>query len=114
MKKANRDSYRRVYKGNGSFYYPKIQSNILRKKGTEYFEAVELTGSNEGTEKSPKMSLLQQYRDVIVPDLERKVVQRLSDDGRKKVSIVFQEDGAGLHTDKTYLAEKGKLFAERD
>ena len=79
-----------IYKGNGSFYYPKIQSNILRKKGTEYFEAVELIGSNERTEKSPKMSLLQQYRDVIVPDLERKVVQRLSDDGQKKLALYFR------------------------
>ena len=27
---------------------------------------------------------------------------------------MFQEDGAGLHTDKTYLAGKRALFAERD
>ena len=28
--------------------------------------------------------------------------------------IVFQEDGVGLHTDKTYLVGKNSLFAERD
>ena len=34
-----------------------------------------LTGSREGTKKLPKMSLLKVYRDTIVPDLERKIVE---------------------------------------
>ena len=60
------------------------------------------------------MSLLQQYRDSIIPDLERKVVDKFSGGGEKKVCIVFQEDWVGLHTDKTYLAGKRALFAKRD
>ena len=42
------------------------------------------------------------------------MVERLSEGRQKKVCIVFQEDGAGLHTEKTYLAGKDALFAERD
>ena len=114
MVKAARDSYRRVYKGDGTFHYPKISVNLLRKKGEEYFQAVELTGSSEGTDKLPKMSLLKAYRDTIVPDLERKVVERFSENGSKKVCIVMQEDGAGLHTNATYLKGKRALFDDRD
>ena len=59
MVKASRDSYSRVYNDSGSsFTYPIVQENLLREKGTEYFKGVELTGSNIGTEKDPKMSLL--------------------------------------------------------
>ena len=114
MVKAKKDSYRRIYKSNGKFHYPKVAENLLRKKGEEYFQAVELTGSSEGTEKRPKMSLLKQYENIIVPDLEEKMVKRFSEGGTKKVCIVFQEDGAGLHTDATYLKGKQKLFSERD
>ena len=42
------------------------------------------------------------------------MVERLSENGQRKVCVVFQEDGAGLHTDATYLKEKKKMFAERD
>ena len=97
MVKAQKDSYRRVYKGNGTFHYPKITENILRRKGVEYFSAVELTGSSEGTEKAPKMSLLKQYEDQIVPDLERKVVERLSENGKKSVCGVSRRWDGTTH-----------------
>ena len=42
------------------------------------------------------------------------MVKRFSEGDTKKVCIVFQEDGAGLHTDATYLKGKQKLFSERD
>ena len=45
MVKAARDSYRRQYKGDGTFHYPKIAGNLLRKKGVEYFTAVELVAA---------------------------------------------------------------------
>ena len=73
---------------------------------------MELTGSTEGTDKNPKMSLLKQYRDQIVPDFQHKVVDRFNNGGKRKVCIVLQEDGAGLHTDGTYLREK-KIFSLR-
>ena len=108
MVKAAKDSYRRVYKSDGKFHYPKVAANLLRKKGEEYFKPVELRGSSEGSEKQPKMSLLQQYYDHIIPDLEQKVVEKFNENGNKKVCVVFQEDGAEFHTDAAYFA--GKRF----
>jgi len=39
-------------------HYPKLAANKLRTKGVEYFQPVEITGSKEGTEKDPKLSLI--------------------------------------------------------
>ena len=75
---------------------------------------MELTGSSEGTEKEPKMSLLKAYQDTVIPALEEKVVNRFGENGQKKIVIVKQEDGAGLHTDSTYVREMKKEFNERD
>ena len=114
MKKAARDSYKRVYKEDGSYTYPKNAEGLLRRKGEEYFAGVELTGSKEGTEKDPKMSLLKVYQDTIVPALEEKVVGRLNEGGERQVVIVKQEDGAGLHQDGTYVSTMKKVFAEKE
>lgn len=62
--KAKKNSYKRVYKDNGSHHYPKIPENLLRKKGEEYFKSFELTGSKEGSTKKPKISLLKVYKEV--------------------------------------------------
>ena len=75
---------------------------------------MELTGSNIGTEKDPKMSLLDVTENTIIPAIEEKVVTRYNDGGRVKVCVVYQEDGAGLHQDKTYIREKKKEFEKRD
>ena len=58
MVKAKQESYRRVYKEDGTFHYPRIAANLLQKKGTEYFAPVELTGSSQGTAKALNMFLL--------------------------------------------------------
>ena len=79
-----------------------------------YFKSFELTGSSEGTARNPKISLLQVYREKIIPKIEEKVVQRFNCNGTRKIIIVKQEDGAGLHTDSTYLCEMKKEFNERD
>ena len=113
MVKAVKDSYKRVYREDGTYHYPKIESNILRKKGEYYFRGCKLTGSNEGTERNPKMSLLRVYENTIIPDLEEKIVRRFNNYGTRKVVIVKQEDGAGLHQDQTYMKEMQKLFNER-
>ena len=113
MVKAKKDSYKRVYKENGSYHYPKLQANLLRKKGELYFASFELTGSKDGTEKKPKISLLKVYQEQIVPDFEEKVVRKFSNNGTRKVVIVKQEDGAGLHQDRTYLREMNKIFSDR-
>ena len=100
MVKASRDSYSRVYNYSGSsFTYPKVQENLLREKGTEYFKGVELTGSNIGTEKDPEISLLDVTKNKIIPAIEEKVVTRYNDGGRVEVCVVYQKDGAGLHQD---------------
>ena len=53
MAEAKRNTYRRVYKndGSGKFHYPKLHDNILGEKGTEYFE-------NEGTEGTSQVSVV--------------------------------------------------------
>ena len=55
MVKAAKDSYKRVYKADGSYHCPKIPVNKLRSKGEEYFQSCEITGSAEGNEKTPKI-----------------------------------------------------------
>lgn len=114
MVKAQKDTYKRVYAEDGTFTYPKIAENQLRHEGREYFEGFELTGSSEGTEKKPKISLLKIYKEEIIPALEEKVVRRFNENGNRQVVIVKQEDNAGLHTDGTYLAEMRNEFERRD
>ena len=114
MVKAKKDTYKRVYRPDGSYHYPKTDANKLRIKGNDYWQNFELNGSKEGTEKKPKISLLKLYEDIIVPDIERKVVDRFSEGGKYKVIIVKQEDSAGLHQDKTYVARMEAIFKERD
>ena len=40
-----------------------------------YFKSLELTGSSEGTVKKPKVSLLRAYKEIIIPDIERKYAE---------------------------------------
>ena len=76
MVTAKKDTYKRVYNQDGSYTYPKLEQNLLRHEGTEYFQSCELTGSSEGTDKKPKVSLLKAYQDVIVPALEEKIIKK--------------------------------------
>ena len=110
MVAAKKDTFKRVYRPDGTFHYPKIESNRLRKKGEMYFKGMELTGSSEGTEKKPKISLLNEYKTKIIPAIEEKVVARFNNGGERNVIVLKQEDGAGLHTDKTYLREMKEEF----
>ena len=111
---AEKDSFTRVYQEDGTFKYPRIDENQKRVKGKLYFKPMDLTGSSEGTAKKPKCSLLKFYQDQIIPALEEKVVQQLSENGKVKVVIVKQEDNAGLHNDKTYLYHINEEFRKRD
>ena len=106
MVKAKKDSYSRVYQPDGTYHYPQVEANLLRKQGEEYFKNVELTGNSNGTEKDPKMSLLEQYEETIMPALKEKVVEKYNNGGTRDVCILFQEDNAGLHNNKTYMAGK--------
>ena len=110
MVEAKKDSYSRVYREDGTYHYPKIAANLKRKKGDLYFKNVELTGCSNGTEKDPKMSLLEQYEETIMPAINEKVIQRYNNGGMRDVCVVLQEDNAGLHNNKTYIAGKKALF----
>ena len=110
MIKAKKDSYKRVYREDGTYHYPKCPQNLLCKAGNYYFEGLELTGSNEGTDKNPKISLLKLYREQIIPAIERKIVDAFSENGKYKVLVVKQEDNAGLHGESTYLREMKTFF----
>ena len=113
MVTCTKDSYKRVYKDDGTFHYPRIPANMLRKEGEQYFKSLELTGSSEGTAKKPKISLLKVYKEIIIPDIEEKLVRPYSEGGTRRVIIVKQEDGAGLHTNTTYQKEMEKIFNEK-
>ena len=113
MVKATKDLYKRVYRDNGTYHYPKIAANKLQTKGVEYSQAVEITGSKEGTNKDPKLSLISVHCDTIIPDMD-KLAEQLNENGTKKIIFVRQDDGAGPHTDKTYNKFMFDEFQRRD
>ena len=71
MVATNEDSYKRVYKDDGSYTYPILLENRLRAKCELYFKNMEIIGSKEGIEKESKMALLPYHRDIIFPRLEK-------------------------------------------
>ena len=110
---AKKTSYKRVCKPDGSYHYPKVTNNVICKKGNMYFKSFELKGSSEDTTRKPKISLLKLYQEHNIPDLERKVVTQYSNNGTRKVIIVKQEDGTGLHQDKIYVRTMNDLFHQK-
>jgi hypothetical protein len=70
MVKAKKDSYRRVYRNDGTYHYPKIPENILRREGEKYFESWEIQGVSEGTAKNPKFSLLKYKQERLKAKLD--------------------------------------------
>ena len=66
---------------------------------------MELTGTSEGTDKNPKMSLLKVNKETIISALEDEVVQIFNNNETRKVFIIKQDNGAGLHQDTTYQKE---------
>ena len=110
---AQKNSYKRVYKDDGTYHHPHIEANRLRTKGNLYFTSLDLKGSSEGTEKKPKCSLLKIYKERVIAAIEREIVDKLSDNGRIRVIVIKQEDGAGAHNDKKYCDEMKKIFDEK-
>ena len=51
MVKADKDTFKRVYRDDGTYYYPIMLENQLRKKGELYFKSCELTISYDRTGK---------------------------------------------------------------
>ena len=114
MIEAAKDTYKRVYKDDGSYHYPPIPENLVRRKGKEYFKNLNITGSNKGTPQKPKCSLLKMYKEEIIPALEDKVVSALDMNGTRKICIVKQEDSAGAHQDAKYRSEMNEEFERRE
>ena len=54
MVRARKDSYKRVYAEDGTYSYPCIAANRIRRKGELYWKDCDITGSDPGTEKDPK------------------------------------------------------------
>ena len=69
MVKATKDSYKRVYKPDGTYSYPKVPANLLRKKDQEYFENWEINGSKESAKGKYKFSLVKWTKEVLIKDL---------------------------------------------
>jgi hypothetical protein len=99
MVPAARDTYRRVYRDDGTYHYPQIATNRLRRKGEHYFKSMEITGSNPGTAKEPKFDLLSFYRDIELPRLDALCAEVAAVTGKAKVVVRYQKDSAGPHTD---------------
>ena len=108
--KAVRNTYKRVYKPDGTYHYPKVQSNVLRKKGQFYFKNLEITGSSTGTTKNPKFCLLDWFKNIKIPACEelcRKVGTT------EKTILRYQMDGAGPHQDGKLLEFINDEFQKR-
>ena len=67
--KAKKDSYTREYNADGTYSYPKKPENLLRRKGEEYFENWEITGSKEKVAGAPKFALTKWIKDTFFNDL---------------------------------------------
>jgi hypothetical protein len=112
MRPAKKDTYKRVYKNDGTYHYPKKAANQLRKKGELYFEPMEVTGSSEGTEQKPKFSLLKWFIEVEIPRLEE-IAREYETLNMKKLIIRYQMDSAGPHVDGTLINFLRDAFHER-
>jgi hypothetical protein len=113
MSIAKRDSYRRVYKPDGGYHYPKDPENQLQKVGDPVWQHLEINGSSEGTDSNPKFSLLKWYEDIEIPAL-KELAQRREAALGKRIRIAYQIDGAGPHQDTKLLTNLTKQLREMD
>ena len=95
---ADRDTFRRVYRDDGTYHYPRNPESRLRIAGQQYFQNWEITGSNEGTPTDRKFSLLKYWREELFPILDKKV-QQLQQEMNKQIVVRFQWDNAPPHID---------------
>lgn len=77
-KKVDKNSYKRVYTGNG-FLNLKILKKLLHRKGEMYSKGMDQTRSSKGNKKDPAKFLIDVYRDKIMPVLEEKVMHSFSE-----------------------------------
>ncbi len=98
MAPAKKDTYKRVYKEDGSYHYPKTPNNLLRKKGEMYFESLEVTGSTTTKNGKDKFALTEFFKNTELPNLKQ-LAMEVERDTNKRVVVRYQMDGAGPHQD---------------
>ena len=59
----NDDTYKRVYRKDGTHHYPKIAENRRRVAGEKYFENWEITGSKRSDEEGKRKYALTVWLD---------------------------------------------------
>ena len=99
---AKKDSYKRVYRDDGTYHYPRIAENMLRRKGEQYFESWEITGSKEKAGKTPKFPLTLWIKNIFWVAL-LDVVQRLEHETGRRIHVRGQWDNASPHVEKAVL-----------
>ncbi len=72
---AKKDSYKRVYNDDGTYNYPRVAENIIRKKGEFYFENCEICGSRSEKSGERKFNLSEWVRDEYTPSLNALALQ---------------------------------------
>ena len=97
--KAKKNTYKRVYRPDGTFHYPQIEENLIREKDKEYFDNWEITGSREEKNGVKKFSLKKWIEEVYTPRL-LEVAQQIESDTGKRVVIRDSWDNATPHIEK--------------
>lgn len=111
MVKAKKNSYKRVYRDDGTYHYPTDPNNILRKKGEEYFENWEITGSKDELKGNSKFALTKWVKNIFIEDLKRQC-QELELKLGKKIHVRGQWDNASPHTERALVGLIATAFGE--
>ena len=111
MVTAKKNSSPRVYNDDGTYHYPPDLDNILQKKGQDYFENWEITGSKDSKGGKRKFALTKWVRDIFFEAL-REYCQLLERDLNMKIHVRGQWDNASPHTDRLLLCLIAELFDE--
>ena len=113
MVTAKKDTYKRVYKNDGSYHYPKIPENRLRVAGQKYFENWEITGSKTCNKEGKRKYALTVWLDEeIMPPLNQ-LCQQIEIESCCRVWVRGQWDNATPHVEKKLLDHIAFRFGER-
>ena len=109
---AKKTTYRREYNDDGTYTYPQIEANILRRRGEMYFEGLEIRGASEGTVSIPKYSLLKIFLDLEIPRLDELTEELTSRFGTRTI-VWYQLESAGPHVEKKLTTRLEEEFRNR-
>ena len=113
MVEATKDTYKRVYRENGTYHYPKIPENRRRVAGEKYFESWEITGSKTSTEEGKGKYALTVWLDKeIMPPLHQ-LCRQIEMESGCRVWVRGQWDNATPHVEKKLLSHIAVRFGER-